>query len=164
MSLEVVLSLHFFSFLKNSITWFSPRSLSYFVSSSWSSKQCWVWVPSCGMGLKSNQLLVGYFHKLCHLACRTLLRVCDWFDVCVSLLITWRISSSNKDIGRWEWRLYVGTSSTSPWSVRGVDVVFSKRCCQFVKSNLYLVLANNSLGYLGIPVGPFWLTTQLDNP
>jgi hypothetical protein len=50
--------------LKNSI-WFYPMSLGYLVSDSWSLKQWWVWVTYCGVGCKSNQILVGYSHKLC---------------------------------------------------------------------------------------------------
>lgn len=40
-----------------------PRSLGYIVSNSWFPKQCWVSVPSHGVGLKSNKTLVVYSHK-----------------------------------------------------------------------------------------------------
>lgn len=39
-------------------------TLGYLVSLSLSPEQCKVWVPSLGGGLKSNQTLVGYSHKL----------------------------------------------------------------------------------------------------
>ena len=45
--------------------WFYSRSLSCLVSGLWPPKQCQVWVPSHGMHLKSNQILVGYSHSLC---------------------------------------------------------------------------------------------------
>lgn len=51
-------------FKKNSGIWFYLMSLSCLVLGSWSSKQCWVWVPSCGVGLNSSQMWVGYAHKL----------------------------------------------------------------------------------------------------
>lgn len=54
----------FFFFFKASIIWLYPRSLCYLVSNSWSSKQCWIWVPSHGIDLKSNQILNGKFHEL----------------------------------------------------------------------------------------------------
>lgn len=44
---------------------FYPQSLAYLVSGSWPPRQCQEWVPSHGLGLKSNQILVGYSHKLC---------------------------------------------------------------------------------------------------
>lgn len=44
--------------------WFYPKSLRYLFSGSWSPKQFLVWVPSPGMDLKSNQIMVGYCHKL----------------------------------------------------------------------------------------------------
>lgn len=40
-------------------------NLGYLVSVSWLPKQCCTWVWSLGMGLKSNQTLVGYSYNLC---------------------------------------------------------------------------------------------------
>lgn len=59
---------------------------------SWPSKNRWLWLPSHGVGLKTNQILVGYSHKPCadialvYLVGRSQLiavdsRVCSW--VCV---------------------------------------------------------------------------------
>ena len=47
--------------------WQLSKELSYkhSISGSWSPKQCYILVPSCGGGLQSNQILVGYSHKLC---------------------------------------------------------------------------------------------------
>lgn len=39
--------------------------LGPWVSGSWSPKHCWVSVPDCGVGLKSNHFLVDHFYKLC---------------------------------------------------------------------------------------------------
>lgn len=50
---------------KNSSMWCSPRFIVNLVSGFWLSKQGWVWVPSTGMGLNSNQILDDFFsHKL----------------------------------------------------------------------------------------------------
>ena len=62
MPLEVISSLSLF-FLFSDQFWFYHRSLSYLVSGSRLCKKCWVWVPSCRVGLKSNKLLVGYYHS-----------------------------------------------------------------------------------------------------
>ena len=55
----------FFFFFKISSSRFHPESLYYLVSSYWSPKQCQARLPSHGVGLKSNQILTGYSHKLC---------------------------------------------------------------------------------------------------
>ena len=71
---------------------FLSKSLSYLASISWSSKQCWAWVFSCGMGLKLDQSLVGQAHKFCatialaYLAGRTDCRFCAWVGVPVPSL------------------------------------------------------------------------------
>ena len=44
---------------------FYPRSMGYLVSGPWSPKQCWVLSLSCGVKLKSNQILIEYCHNLC---------------------------------------------------------------------------------------------------
>lgn len=40
-------------------------SLGHVVSASWKAKQYWLWVLSCEMDLKSDQLLVGYSYRIC---------------------------------------------------------------------------------------------------
>lgn len=66
MSLEVILFIAKFFFKRPvSSILFYYMSLGYLVSGSWSLKQCPVWVPSGGVDLQSNQILVGYFHKHC---------------------------------------------------------------------------------------------------
>lgn len=56
---------YIFFFFYTTIIWFFPKSLGYVVSDSWSPKQCWIRVPTHGMGLKSYQSLVVYSLKLC---------------------------------------------------------------------------------------------------
>lgn len=40
---------------------FSPRCMDYLVSGSWPPEQYQAWVLSLGLGLKSSQIVVGYF-------------------------------------------------------------------------------------------------------
>ena len=74
-------------FYYNSHTLFYPRSQSYLVSCSWSPKQWWGVVQSCRVGLKSNQILVGYFHSFCatiDMACQDTIidqRVYSWIGI-----------------------------------------------------------------------------------
>lgn len=82
--------LHFFFNFYDTIIWFSPESLGYLVSGSESPKWCVDWAPSHEVGLKSNQTLAGYSHKLCarpSASCRqdTIVdqRVCAWLGVYV---------------------------------------------------------------------------------
>lgn len=51
--------------LKPGVSGFYSRSLDYLASSSWLSKQYWVWVPSHGVDLRSNQTLIDYSYKFC---------------------------------------------------------------------------------------------------
>ena len=51
----------FLSFLDH----YSLVLLGYLVSGSWTFMLCWKWVPSCGVCLKTNQLLIGCSHKFC---------------------------------------------------------------------------------------------------
>lgn len=44
---------------------FYPGSLGYPDSGSWASRQYQMGAPSCGMGFKLEQLLVGHIHKFC---------------------------------------------------------------------------------------------------
>lgn len=46
----------FFFLFYTSVNLFYPGFLGYPVSGSWLSKQCWVWVLPCKVGLKSNQV------------------------------------------------------------------------------------------------------------
>lgn len=41
---------------------FYPRSLSQLAYSSWASRQCWIYAPSCGFCLKLDRLLFGHSH------------------------------------------------------------------------------------------------------
>jgi hypothetical protein len=56
---------YMFFFLLTSIMWSYPRALGYLLSSSLSLKYCAQWVSFCGVGLNTNQLLVGCSHKFC---------------------------------------------------------------------------------------------------
>jgi hypothetical protein len=57
--------------------WFYLRSLEHPASRFWLSRQCQGWAPSCDIGLKLDQSLVGHTQNLCatftpaHLAGRT---------------------------------------------------------------------------------------------
>lgn len=46
--------------LQHSSIWDSPRPLAHLISDSWPPKQHWIWILSHEVGLKSNQILVGY--------------------------------------------------------------------------------------------------------
>jgi len=92
MSLGIILLLQFCCFCFWNINiWFYPRSL---VSGCWSPKQCHVWVPSCGVGLKSNEIEVVSSTSLCQHCTRLYSwqdstvnpKVCGWAGVCVFLL------------------------------------------------------------------------------
>jgi hypothetical protein len=63
-SLRLILPLHFL----DQYSLVLHGSLGSLVLGSWSSKQCQVWIPSHGVGLESNQLLVGWLcpQALCH--------------------------------------------------------------------------------------------------
>lgn len=52
-------------FIKTSTTWFYSRPLGCPFSGVLLLKRCKTWVPSHGVGLKSDQTLVGYLQKLC---------------------------------------------------------------------------------------------------
>lgn len=54
----------FFFFLDASVL-FSAKSQGYLVSACWLPKLCPLWVSSCGIDLKSNEILVGYSHTFC---------------------------------------------------------------------------------------------------
>lgn len=54
----------FFFFLEASVL-FSAKSQGYLVSACWLPKLCPLWVSSCGIDLKSNEILVGYSHTFC---------------------------------------------------------------------------------------------------
>lgn len=93
-----------FHFFKASIIWFYPMFLGCLVSDFCSPKECQVWVPLCGVSLKSNHLVVGYSQQLCAtiaLSCGYYSivdqRVCAWDGVYTSPLGTCRVSSCNKD-------------------------------------------------------------------
>jgi hypothetical protein len=75
------------------ITTFYSGSLGYLVCGSWSYNQCLLFFPSCEVGLKYYQTLVGYFYKFCviiatvYLAGRTALKpkVYGWLGVSIFL-------------------------------------------------------------------------------
>jgi hypothetical protein len=82
---------------------FPLGSLGHLVSGSWSPRQYLVWVLSCVVGFKSNQILVAYTQKLCttftlaHLAGSTPLKICGCVCVYVSFLRAHRVCSYTKD-------------------------------------------------------------------
>lgn len=75
---------------------FYPRSLSYLVSGSWSPKKFQICISSYGVGLKPNQVLIGYFQKLCStialagLAGRTPLYLRVFVVVLVFMCLLWQ--------------------------------------------------------------------------
>lgn len=52
------------SILQNNRIRFSPRSMIYQGTGSWSQEHSEVWVSSCRVGLKSNQNVVGCSHDI----------------------------------------------------------------------------------------------------
>ena len=91
MSLGVNLLLLFF--LKISSICFFHRSLGYIVSGFWSLKGCSIRIPNHGVGLKTNQIFIGYSHDLCATQCTSVSyrqdtnvdqRICGWVGVYVS--------------------------------------------------------------------------------
>jgi hypothetical protein len=88
-----------------SSNWLYPRSLGYLLSGSWSPKQCWVWVPSCGVGLESHQTLMAIPTSFCATITQAYFagrsdfgqRFCGQVGVYVSSLVAYRVSSSIKD-------------------------------------------------------------------
>lgn len=75
--------LRLFLFVWNHGICFCPRSLGYLVSGSQLTKQCLKLVISPGMGLKSDQILIGYSHKFCDNKAQTLhLGCCLYFSFC----------------------------------------------------------------------------------
>ena len=63
MPLGVIMLLH--SFYRKLVFEFILRPVGYLVLEYLSLKQCQVRVPSPGVGLKSNQTLIGHYHKSC---------------------------------------------------------------------------------------------------
>ena len=108
-------------------------SLGYLVSGSWSPKQCLAWIPSHGVGFKSNVILdIGWFptsfllpNELTYSSSRqdTIVaqRVCSQIDIYVSPLVVCRVPSFTKDASRCQ----VGTSLISPCSMSCAGVVFN---------------------------------------
>jgi hypothetical protein len=77
----------------------SSGSISYLVPDSWLPEQCHAWVTSHGVGLKSNQIVVGYPHIVCR-DCSSKsyrqvtianCRICAWVDGCIGWLVVVRI-------------------------------------------------------------------------
>lgn len=56
----LIFKIFLFCFVLASIIDCHPKSLYYLALGSWSPKQCWIWIPSCGVGLQANQISGGY--------------------------------------------------------------------------------------------------------
>lgn len=90
-----------FLFLRIVLFGFTPGSLGCLVSRSRSPKQCQVWVSSHTVGLKSDQILVGYSRKVYATIAPALLtgvadyrwRFCGWVGTNISLLVVCRLPS-----------------------------------------------------------------------
>lgn len=148
------------SFQQNSTVWHLPRSLDHPVSGSGSLKLCQMWVPSCGMDLRSNQILIIYFHKfyatvaqVC-LADKIHLQIKGYVAV---LVFTFLLQQQAKYFLVPKPLEHKGEGST--WDHLNSSM-FSELCrcevlaCQYVESNLYIVLATEWLfeDSHGIPV------------
>jgi hypothetical protein len=69
-------------------------------------KQCWIWVPSCGVSLRLNQLFVGYSYKFCTPVAQEIpgrqdspvdQRASGHIGVYISLLVICKIPKYTKD-------------------------------------------------------------------
>lgn len=152
-------------YVKNSFKniWFCLRSLGYLLSGSWSFVQCHIWAAPHGVGLRSNQILVGYAHSL-HATLHqyavqagTPLSVkCLIFSFCDMLNAF--LCQRSQNIGmKVLCRHYIDLS------------MFNELCrCRIQQWGLAVSLwreicsLDNSLDCLGVPMRRFGPTTQLD--
>ena len=146
-----------------------PKSQDYLVSSSWSIKLGQVLVPSHGVGLKSNQTLVGYFHKFCATTALTYFagrtdytsEILWLLGVYFSLLVAWRVLFFTKDTKTWGWRVFFR---------RQLDLsMFSELCgCCLQQWGLAVsswratYCIDHKLGCLGISMKLPWPTPPFD--
>lgn len=140
-------------FLKASSIWFYPRSVGCLFCSSWSSKQCQVWVLSHRVGVKSNETLVGNFHKFCatidlaYLVGRTYIgqRFCGCVPVYFSLLLDCRVLFHTEDTRMQGLRFHMCYSLTSLCSLSCVSVALSNETSQSVCREQPFVLATTQI-------------------
>lgn len=121
------------------------------------------------MSCESNHLLIGYSHKLCaSIALKYFAgKIVDqrffvWISVYISLFMTHRVSLNSKGTRTYQWRFYLGKTSTSPRSVSCVGILFSYRTLLSVCGEQHLVLSTAWIVW-GFLWEPLWPTTQLDN-
>lgn len=123
------------SFSRTLVFGFFHSCLSYLVSCFWSPKQCWIWVPSHGVGLKSNWMLVGCSHDIYDIIAVAI--PCKQYAIvdqvgsllCVydSPLVTCRASFGMKNSVLERWRVYANTSSISLCSMSWIGVFYNNR-------------------------------------
>lgn len=117
--------------VQSSSVWFYYRSLDYLLSESWLPKQCYV--PSHGVGLKSNHIFIDYFHKvfatnaLAYFSGRTDCRSAVLWLGCCPCFSFYILQSSypnqrDQNIGV---RLHIGTSQTFLCTRSCVNVALS---------------------------------------
>lgn len=144
-----------FIFLQSSNIKFYPRSLGYQVLIV---NQCCIWVPQEGMVLSQMVLVasmrfVPLLHQHIFQSAHYWRSNSLWLDRCLFFSF---ITLYSTFLNQKRWNIgvkTVGTSLTSPWSMRCIKVVFS---LQRATNSL-----DNALGCWGILMGLLWPTTQI---
>lgn len=120
----------------------------YMLSGSWSPRQFWAWVPSCGAGFSSNIILVGHSHNLSA-------------TIVLGYLTGRRPLYIKGLVARLAFKFLLYYHA-----VKALCGHSSSQCSISCEDNVSLCRANfrlgSSLNCLGISMGPLWPITHSD--